>query len=255
MNSVTNSASDQPAVKNADAQAMISAQGLTKYYGEFIAATDVSFSVSRGQVAAFLGPNGAGKSTTMKMLTGFLAPTRGRASIGGYDVFEDRLKAAQMLGYLPENGPLYAEMTPKAMMKYCARIRGMSAGDTAARIDYVVDRCSLGTVWEKPVGKLSKGFRQRVGMAQAILHDPEVLILDEPTSGLDPNQTHQARELILSLAESKTILLSTHILAEVQAMCSRLILINNGRVILDGPIEELANGVTELEDRFRELTA
>jgi len=240
---------------DADSQAMIAADGLTKHYGEFIAASDVTFTVPRGQVVAFLGPNGAGKSTTMKMLTGFLAPTRGRASIGGHDVFDERLEAASVLGYLPENGPLYAEMTPKAIMKYCGRIRGMSEGDLKARIDYVVDRCSLGTVWEKPVGKLSKGFRQRVGMAQAILHDPSVLILDEPTSGLDPNQTHQARELILSLAESKTILLSTHILAEVQAMCSRVILINNGRVVLDGPLDSLAGEVTAMEERFRELTA
>ncbi|MCA8989316.1 MAG: ATP-binding cassette domain-containing protein [Planctomycetaceae bacterium] len=238
----------------ASSEAMIAAEGLTKYYGEFIAAENISFSVPGGQVVAFLGPNGAGKSTTMKMLTGFLAPTRGHASIGGYDVFTQRLEAASVLGYLPENGPLYSEMTPKAMMQYCGRLRGMSGGDLKARIDYVVECCSLGTVWEKPVGKLSKGFRQRVGMAQAILHDPQVLILDEPTSGLDPNQTHQARELILTLAKTKTILLSTHILAEVQAMCSRVILINQGRLILDGPVSELASEVSQMEDRFRELT-
>ena len=234
---------------------MISAEGLTKYYGKFIAAEDIRFQVPKGEVVAFLGPNGAGKSTTMKMLTGFLSPTRGRARIAGYDMFTHRLEAAQVLGYLPENGPLYAEMTPKAFISYCARLRGMRASLASERTDYVVDRCSLASVWEKPISKLSKGFRQRVGMAQAILHDPEVLILDEPTSGLDPNQTHQARELILSLAKSKTILLSTHILSEVQAMCSRLILINNGRVILDGPVSELASDVQSMESRFRELTA
>jgi len=237
------------------AEAMIAAQGLTKYYGQFIATENITFSVPRGQVVAFLGPNGAGKSTTMKMLTGFLSPTRGTAQIAGHNVFSDRLEAAKVLGYLPENGPLYVEMTPKGLLQYCARLRGMPSGLTKQRMEYVAERCSLGSVWEKPIGKLSKGFRQRVGMAQAILHDPEVLILDEPTSGLDPNQVHQARELILSLAESKTILLSTHILSEVQAMCSRVILINNGRVILDGALTELASDTQKMEERFRQLTA
>jgi len=234
---------------------MIAASGLTKYYGKFIAAEDVSFTVPRGQIVAFLGPNGAGKSTTMKMLTGYLAPTRGHARIAGHDVSQDRLEAARVLGYLPENGPLYAEMTPKGLLNFCGRLRGLSKSQMKDRIDFVVNRCSLASVWEKPIGKLSKGFRQRVGMAQAILHDPEVLILDEPTSGLDPNQTHQARELIRSLGESKTILLSTHILSEVQAVCSRVVMINNGRVIMDGPVSEFAEDVTSMEDRFRTLTA
>ncbi|MBB02145.1 MAG: ABC transporter ATP-binding protein [Rubinisphaera brasiliensis] len=233
---------------------MIAASGLTKYYGKFIAAEDVSFAVPRGQIVAFLGPNGAGKSTTMKMLTGYLAPTRGAARIAGHDVHQDRLEAARVLGYLPENGPLYTEMTPKGLLHFCGRLRGMSKGKMQERIDFVVNRCSLGSVWEKPIGKLSKGFRQRVGMAQAILHDPEVLILDEPTSGLDPNQTHQARELIRSLGESKTILLSTHILSEVQAVCSRVVMINNGRVIMDGPVSEFAEDVASMETRFRTLT-
>lgn len=237
------------------ASEMIAAEGLTKYYGKFIAAENVTFAVPRGQVVAFLGPNGAGKSTTMKMLTGFLSPTRGRARIAGHDVYSDRLEAARVLGYLPENGPLYAEMTPKSLLRYCAQLRGLSKSLVQERLDYVVSRCSLGSVWEKPIGKLSKGFRQRVGMAQAILHDPDVLILDEPTSGLDPNQTHQARELILSLAESKTILLSTHILAEVRAMCSRVVLINNGRIVLDGPVSAMASDVAGMEERFRQLTA
>lgn len=234
---------------------MIVAQGLTKHYGKFIAVSDISFSVPQGEVVAFLGPNGAGKSTTMKMLTGYLAPTRGRASIGGFDVFENRQAAAQILGYLPENGPLYTEMTPKSLLWYCAQLRGLSKDFTNQRIEYVVDRCSLGTVWEKPIGKLSKGFRQRVGMAQALLHDPEILILDEPTSGLDPNQTHQVRELIRSLAKSKTILLSTHILSEVRAMCDRIILVNNGRMILDGAVSELSEDLAGMEKRFQELTA
>jgi ABC-2 type transport system ATP-binding protein len=203
MNAIAEKTSAAESSASQGGDEMIAAEGLTKYYGKFIAAENVTFSVPRGQVVAFLGPNGAGKSTTMKMLTGFLSPTRGKARIAGHDVYSDRLEAARLLGYLPENGPLYAEMTPKGFLNYCAQLRGMSRDQIVERLEYVVSRCSLASVWEKPIGKLSKGFRQRVGMAQAILHDPQVLILDEPTSGLDPNQTHQARELILSLAESK----------------------------------------------------
>ena len=234
--------------------AMIQAEGLTKHYGNFRAAEDVTFSVPRGQVAAFLGPNGAGKSTTMKMLTGYLAPTRGQARIGGFDVAEDRIKAAELIGYLPENGPLYTEMTPAGFLDYCGKVRGMSASRLQQRTDYVVEKCALSEVWGKPIAKLSRGFRQRVGMAQALLHDPDVLILDEPTSGLDPNQTFDVRALIESLGKTKTILLSTHILREVEAVCERVILINNGRVILDGNVSEMAAG-RDLEARFRELTA
>lgn len=233
---------------------MIEARGLSKYYGPFVATNDVTFSVPRGQVAAFLGPNGAGKSTTMKMLTGYLAPSSGSASIGGYNVAEDRLKASELLGYLPENGPLYAEMTPHSLLVYLGEARGMDAGRLQERLQFVAEKCSLKSVWSKPIGKLSKGFRQRVGMAQAILHDPEVLILDEPTSGLDPNQVHDVRELILSLGKTKTILLSTHILREVKAMCSRVILINQGRLVFDGSTDQLADNEAAMEDRFRELT-
>lgn len=233
---------------------MIEARGLSKYYGPFVATENVTFTVPRGQVAAFLGPNGAGKSTTMKMLTGYLAPSAGSASIGGHDVATDRLKAAECLGYLPESGPLYAEMTPDSFLSYMGEARGMAPARLAERLQFVVEKCSLKSVWNKPIGKLSKGYRQRVGMAQALLHDPEILILDEPTSGLDPNQVHDVRELILSLAKTKTILLSTHILREVKAMCSRVILINQGRVVLDGPISELADDEAAMEARFRELT-
>ncbi len=233
---------------------MIEARGLSKYYGPFVATENVTFTVPRGQVAAFLGPNGAGKSTTMKMLTGYLAPSAGSASIGGHDVATDRLKAAECLGYLPESGPLYAEMTPDSFLSYMGEARGMNPARLAERLQFVVEKCSLKSVWNKPIGKLSKGYRQRVGMAQALLHDPEILILDEPTSGLDPNQVHDVRELILSLAKTKTILLSTHILREVKAMCSRVILINQGRVVLDGPTSELADDEAAMEDRFRELT-
>ena len=233
---------------------MIRADGLTKHYGNFRAAEDVSFEVPRGQVVAFLGPNGAGKSTTMKMLTGYLSPTRGKASLGGFDVSEDRIRAAELIGYLPENGPLYTEMTPHGFLEYCGGVRGMSSARLRDRMNYVADRCSLADVWNKPIAKLSRGYRQRVGMAQALLHDPDILILDEPTSGLDPNQTFQARELITALGKTKTVLLSTHILREVEAVCERVILINNGRVIMDGPVGEMSGG-GDLEDRFRELTA
>ena len=167
---------------------MIEAKGLSKQFGNFLAVRDVSFQIPKGQVVAFLGPNGAGKSTTMRLLTGFIAPTKGSARIAGIDVQEDRIAAAECLGYLPENGPLYPDMTPRALLRFFGSARGMAGQALTDRIDAVVDRCSLQSVAEKPIGKLSKGYRQRVSMAQALLHDPEVLILDEPTSGLDPNQ-------------------------------------------------------------------
>jgi ABC-2 type transport system ATP-binding protein len=233
---------------------MIEAIGLSKFYGPFAATQNVSFSVPRGQVAAFLGPNGAGQSTTMKLLTGFLAPSEGTAKIGGLDMSTDRIRAAEILGYLPENGPLYLEMTPSEILKFLGAARGMPVGKLAERLEFVATACSLKGVWGKPISKLSKGYRQRVGMAQALLHDPQVLILDEPTSGLDPNQTHDVRELILSLAKSKTILLSTHILQEVKAVCSRVILVHEGRVVLDGPVDDLEQGGRGMEARFRELT-
>jgi ABC-2 type transport system ATP-binding protein len=233
---------------------MIEADGLSKFYGPFVAVQNVSFSVPRGQIAAFLGPNGAGKSTTMKMLTGFLAPSEGTARIGGHDVRTDRLEASRLIGYLPENGPLYPEMTPKSFLNYMGHARGMSSERLRERIAYVAEKCSLRGVWSKPIGKLSKGYRQRVGMAHALLHDPEVLILDEPTSGLDPNQTHEARELIRSLAGNKTVLLSTHILTEVKAVCSRVLLVHDGRLVLDGPVDQLEDESHTMEQTFRELT-
>jgi ABC-2 type transport system ATP-binding protein len=232
---------------------MIEAVGLSKYYGNFAATRDVTFSVPRGQVAAFLGPNGAGKSTTMKLLTGFLSPTQGSARIGGFDVVQQRLDAARLIGYLPENGPLYNDMTPQSLLRYMGLARGMDQAGLRRRLDYVADQCALSSVWGKTISKLSRGFRQRVGMAQALLHDPDVLILDEPTSGLDPNQVFHARELIRSLGQTKTILLSTHILSEVQAVCSRVILINDGRIAFDGSTAAMAEG-GDMEDRFRRLT-
>ena len=234
--------------------AMIEAIGLSKFYRQFAATRNVTFSVPHGQVVAFLGPNGAGKSTTMKLLTGFLAPSEGSAKIGGFDVATHRLEAAEILGYLPENGPLYTEMTPASTLQFLGEARGMSGSRLKDRMEYVAARCSLRSVWRKPVSKLSKGYRQRVGMAQALLHDPQVLILDEPTSGLDPNQTHEVRELIHSLGKTKTILLSTHILTEVKAVCSRVILINEGRLVFDGTVPEMEGSRHDLEARFRELT-
>jgi ABC-2 type transport system ATP-binding protein len=243
-----------PSSGGGNSQTMIEAKGLSKFYGPFVATRDVTFSVPAGQVAAFLGPNGAGKSTTMKLLTGFLAPNRGEAKIGGFSVAEDRIEASRLIGYLPENGPLYNEMTPRSILRYLGRARGMGSSELKERMDYVAEHCSLDSVWGKPVGKLSRGFRQRVGMGQALLHDPQVLILDEPTSGLDPNQVHDVRDLIINLGKTKTILLSTHILQEVRAVCSRVILINEGRVVLDGSIDDMEGEQHDMESRFRELT-
>lgn len=236
-------------------ETMIEARGLSKFYGDFAATRDVTFSVPRGQICAFLGPNGAGKSTTMKMLTGFLSPSKGEAFLAGINVSEDRIRASESLGYLPENGPLYVEMTPQKLLQYMGEVRGLSGDTLARRMAWVSDKCSLSEVWRKPISKLSRGFRQRVGMAHAMLHDPKVLILDEPTSGLDPNQVHGMRDLIVELAKTKTILLSTHILQEVRAVCDRVIMVNNGRVVFDGPTSDLGSNEVDMEKQFRKLTS
>lgn len=242
-------------MSDADRPVMIEADKLSKFYGHFAASRDVSFQIRRGEVVAFLGPNGAGKSTTMKLLTGYLAPSTGKAKIAGHDMATDRLAGAAKLGYLPENGPLYPDMTPRSLLDFFADARGMSGSYRRQRMETVIDICHLGSVIGKPISKLSKGFRQRVGMAQALLHEPEVLILDEPTAGLDPNQIREVRETIRRLGESKTILLSTHILQEVEAMCGRVIFINEGRVRYDGPPSELTADGRTLDQRFQELTA
>ena len=234
--------------------AMIKAEGLSKYYGDFAAIEDVSFEVPRGQVVAFLGPNGAGKSTTMKVLTGYLAPSAGRAFIAGHDMAGDRLAGAERLGYLPENGPLYPDMTPRGLLEFFADARGFNKVRKRNRIAEMIELCALGEVIGKPIGKLSKGYRQRVGMAQVLLHEPEVLILDEPTAGLDPNQIHQVRDIIRTLGKERTVLLSTHILQEVGAVADRVVFINEGRLVFDGPANELASDGKSLDDRFRELT-
>ena len=232
---------------------MIEAEGLSKYYGSFAAIEDVSFKVHQGEVVAFLGPNGAGKSTTMKLLTGYLAPSTGTARIGGHDMATDRLAGATVLGYLPENGPLYPDMTPRGLLNFFATARGLGGARRRERIHEVVELCALGSVIGKPIGKLSRGFRQRLGMAQVLLHEPDVLILDEPTAGLDPNQIHEVRETIRRLGQSKTILLSTHILQEVEAMADRVVFIDEGKLVFDGLIKDLI-AEKPLDARFRELT-
>ena len=229
---------------------MIEAVGLCKYYGQFAAVADVNFKIKRGEVVAFLGPNGAGKSTTMKLLTGYLSPSEGTARIAGFDMAKDRLSGARRLGYLPENGPLYPDMSPRNLLEFFAMARGMDAARRADRIAAVVDMCDLGAV----IGKLSKGYRQRVGMAQVLLHEPEVLIMDEPTAGLDPNQIREVRDTIVRLGKTHTIMLSTHILQEVDAMCQRVIFISEGRLRFDGPVGEFFEEGRRMDERFHELT-
>lgn len=233
---------------------MIQAEGLCKLYGSFPALSDVSFSVPRGQVAAFLGPNGAGKTTAMRILTGFLAPTSGTARVAGFDVRGHRLEAAQRLGYLPENGPLYLDMTPRSLLRFFGEARGMNPAKLAERMEAVTGICGLRAVLEKPIYKLSKGYRQRCGMAQALLHEPDVLILDEPTSGLDPNQIRDVRRTIRELGQSKTVLLSTHILQEVEAVADRVIFIHAGRIVFDGTPKEMRGRGASLDDVFHQLT-
>jgi ABC-2 type transport system ATP-binding protein len=233
---------------------MIEAIGLSKFYGDFAAIRDVTFSVPQGQVAAFLGPNGAGKSTTMKILTGYLSPSEGTARVAGVDVHADRVAAAERLGYLPENGPLYPDMTPLGLLKFFGKARGLSGARLRQRIDEAVSRCALEAVLEKSIRKLSKGYRQRVGMAQVLLHEPDVLIMDEPTGGLDPNQIREVRQTIRELGVSKTVLLSTHILQEVEAMADRVILIAGGRIVFDGTPEEMRGGLPSLEEAFHAMT-
>jgi len=219
---------------------MIEAHGLSKYYGPFVAVQDVSFAIPQGEIVAFLGPNGAGKTTLMRMLTGYLAPSEGRAAIAGFDVRARRIEAARHLGYLPENGPLYPDMTPLALLRFFGAAREIAAGRLTQRIDDVVELCALAQVLEKPVGKLSRGYKQRVGLAVALLHDPDVLIMDEPTAGLDPNQIRQFRENIRRLGRTKTLLISTHILQEADAIADRVLLVNNGRLVYDGRRADLA---------------
>ncbi|MGC6418919.1 MAG: ABC transporter ATP-binding protein [Bradymonadia bacterium] len=231
----------------------IRAEGLSKFYGSFTAIEDVSFEVSRGSITAFLGPNGAGKSTTLRCLTGYLAPSAGRSVILGHDMATDRLAGSREIGYLGESGALYPDMTPASYLRFAGTARGMGAAEVKQALERVAVLCQLKEVWSKPIRKLSRGFRQRVGLAQALIHDPRVLILDEPTLGLDPNQIAVVRDLIRSISKEKAILLSTHILQEVAAMADTVILINEGRLEYNGTLSGLTDG-GDLEARFRTLT-
>ena len=232
---------------------MIEAAQLRKMYGRFAAVDGVSFRVRRGEVVAFLGPNGAGKSTTMKMLTGYLTPTSGTARLAGIDMTENRRAGAALLGYRPENGPLYPDMTPRALLRFFGEVWRVPKKELRARVAEAAELCDLGSVMHKPIGSLSKGYRQRVGMANVLLRRPEVLILDEPTTGLDPNQILQVRETVKRIGREKTVLLSTHILQEVKAVASRVLFLCRGRLVFDGSADEfLAGG--DADKRFFELS-
>ncbi|HQT78768.1 MAG TPA: ABC transporter ATP-binding protein [Rhodopila sp.] len=236
--------------------ALIEIDGLTKRFGAFTAVDDVSFQVHRGEVLGFLGPNGAGKSTTMRMLAGFMIPTAGTARIQGHDVQTDSVAARRLLGFLPEGAPTYPEMSVQGFLRFCAKVRGYTGAELADRVDHALTLTTLRGVRLQPVETLSKGFKRRVGLAQALLHDPPVLVLDEPTDGLDPNQKHEVRNLIERMAPEKAIVISTHILEEVGAVCSRAIIIANGRIVADGTPHALEgqHPSGRLEDVFRTLT-
>lgn len=218
---------------------VIDVQNLTKFYGLNKAISDISFSMQKGEILGFLGPNGAGKTTTIRILAGFIPASFGTATIGGYDVFEESLKARSIIGYVPENPPLYPEMTIISYLNFHARLKGVPKKERRGNLDRVLQLFHLGDVRNKIIGKLSKGYRQRVGLAQALIHNPQVLLLDEPTSGLDPKQIIDTREVIRSLAGEHTILLSTHILPEVSMTCNRVVIINEGRVIAEDSPEKL----------------
>jgi ABC-2 type transport system ATP-binding protein len=232
---------------------VIVADRLTKLFGSFAAIRDVSFEIPKGQVVAFLGPNGAGKSTTMKILTGFMAPTSGSARVMGLDVATNRQAVARYVGYLPENGPLYGDMTPRALLQFLGEARGLKGETLKKRIDAVVRHCALEAVIGKAISKLSRGYRQRVGMAHVLLHEPQVLIMDEPTAGLDPNQIREVRHTIRNLGQEKTIMISTHILQEVEAVAQRVIFIHEGRIVFDGSVADFRKG-GDMDAQFARLT-
>jgi len=220
---------------------MIKVEGLTKRYARTVAVDNISFEVEKGQIVGFLGPNGAGKTTTMRVLTCFLPPTAGTANVAGFDVLENPIEVKRRIGYLPETPPLYPEMEVIEYLKFVGQLKGISSADIGRRVDEVVERCAVGDVRMKLIGKLSKGYRQRVGLAQAIIHNPDVLILDEPTSGLDPKQIIEIRELLKSLAGEHTIILSTHILSEVEQSCERVIIISQGKLVAIDSVANLTN--------------
>ncbi|MCP5365172.1 MAG: ABC transporter ATP-binding protein [Hyphomicrobiales bacterium] len=218
---------------------MIALDTLTKRFGGLLAVDDLSLSVARGEVLGFLGPNGAGKTTTMRMISGFIQPTSGRVTVCGFDIARDSIEVKRRIGYLPEGAPLYGDMPTHAFLRFVAAVRGLEGLEQRNRIAAVVEQVSLEDVLDRPLETLSKGFKRRVGLAQAMLHDPEVLILDEPTDGLDPNQKHHVRALIRDMAKDKAIIISTHILEEVESVCTRATIISNGRIVADGTADSL----------------
>jgi len=232
---------------------MLEADRLTRHYGTFVAVSDVSFTARRGSIIALLGSNGAGKTTVMRMLTGYLASTSGTARVAGSDVQGDRIRAADHVGYLPENGPLYPDMTPLEMLRFFGEARGLSADTLQSRLRIVASQCDIELLLDKPIGKLSKGLRQRVGMAQALLHDPDVLIMDEPTSGLDPIQVEHFRHHVRELKKRKVVVLSTHVLHDVEAIADRVLVMRRGKLVFDGAMSELG-GPGGLHERFFELS-
>ena len=234
---------------------MIEVQHLTKRYGPFTAVDDVSFRAERGEILGFLGPNGAGKTTTMRILTGYMPPTDGKALVGGYDVIDQPIEAKRRTGYLPETPPLYPDMTVRDYLDFCARIKGVPRAERKARVNTAMERTRVADMARRHCGKLSKGYRQRVGLAQALLHNPDVLILDEPTAGLDPKQIIETRQLIKQLGGDHTIILSTHILPEVSQTCQRVVIINKGRVVAVDSPENLTSRLRGSETMFLQVEA
>jgi len=233
---------------------MIEVRNLTKRYGDIVAVEDVSFSAAKGQILGFLGPNGAGKTTTMRVITGFLPATSGTVRVAGFDIFENAHEVRKRIGYLPENPPLYDDMSVAAYLSFVARIKGVGRAEAPEAVARVAERCGLKDVVRRTLGNLSKGFRQRVGLAQALIHDPSVLVLDEPTIGLDPKQIIDIRGLIRDLSGERTVILSTHILPEVAQLCTKVVIIDRGRIAVEGPIEELTAG-RSLEQVFLAYTS
>jgi len=234
---------------------MIKVEGLTKRYARTVAVDNISFEVEKGGIVGFLGPNGAGKTTTMRVLTCFLPPTTGTATVAGFDVLENPLEVKKRIGYLPETPPLYPDMEVQEYLTFVGRLKGISGADVAKRVNDVCDRCAVADVRTKLIGKLSKGYRQRVGLAQAIIHNPEVLVLDEPTSGLDPKQIIETRELIRSLAGDHTIILSTHILSEIEHSCDKVIIISKGKLVATDTVANLTNRLRGTEAVALEIDA
>jgi ABC-2 type transport system ATP-binding protein len=234
---------------------MIKVEGLSKRYARTVAVDNISFEVEKGQIVGFLGPNGAGKTTTMRVLTCFLPPTSGTANVAGFDVLENPMEVKKRIGYLPETPPVYPEMEVSEYLNFVGKLKGIGSGDINRRVDDVMGRCAIGDVRSKLIGKLSKGYRQRVGIAQAIIHNPDVLILDEPTSGLDPKQIIEIRELLRALAGDHTIILSTHILSEVEHSCERVIIISGGKVVAQDSVSNLTNRLRGSEAVCLEIEA